>query len=56
MSGRKPDQTRNIGLKDIGQIGFPKADKEPWGAVAKRVGESDTAQSRTDANTNNGDN
>ena len=48
MCDRKTDETRNTGLKDIGEIGVPKADKEPWEAVAKRLGESDTAQSRTD--------
>lgn len=52
MSDRKTDETRTIGLKDIGEIGVPKAEKEPWEAVANRVGESDTAQSRTDTEAN----
>jgi hypothetical protein len=47
MSDRKPDETRTIGLKDIGEIGVPKEDKEPWAEVANRVGESDTAQNQT---------
>jgi hypothetical protein len=48
MTGRNTDNTGEIGLKDIGDIGVPKAEKESWAAVSKRLGESDTAQSRTD--------
>jgi len=48
MTDRKTDNTGEIGLKDIGDIGVPKAEKESWAAVANRVGESDTGQSRTD--------
>ncbi|UBF23398.1 hypothetical protein HATV-3_gp48 [Haloarcula tailed virus 3] len=43
MTDRKTDNTGEIGLKDIGDIGVPKAEKESWTAVSKRLGESDSA-------------
>jgi hypothetical protein len=52
MTSRKTDNTGEIGLKDIGDIGVPKAEKESWAAVANRLGESDTAQNQTDTEDN----
>jgi len=52
MTGRKTDNTGGIGLKDIEDIGVPKAEKESWAAVAKRLGKSDTAPKRTDVEDN----
>jgi hypothetical protein len=37
MNDRKTDKTRNIGLKDIDEIGCKKANKETWGEVADRI-------------------
>jgi hypothetical protein len=42
MTDRKTDNTGGIGLKKITEIGVPKAEKESWAAVAKRLGKSDT--------------
>jgi len=53
MSDRKTNETRNIGLKEIGEIGVAKAEKEPWAEVSKRLGESDTAQNQTDTQEDN---
>lgn len=47
MTGRKTDNSGEIGLKDIEDIGVQKAEKESWAAVAKRLGESGTAPHRT---------
>jgi len=48
MTGRKTDNSEEIGLKKITEIGVPKAEKESWAAVAKRLGKSDTAQNQED--------
>lgn len=52
MTGRKTDNSGEIGLKKITEIGVPKAEKESWAAVAKRLGKSDTAQNQTDMEAN----
>jgi hypothetical protein len=54
MNSRNADESRNIGLKDIDQIGVSKANKETWGEVADNISSADNAPPRT--KNDNGDN
>jgi len=47
MNSRNADESRNIGIKDIDEIGVSKANKETWGELADRISSAETAPHRT---------